>query len=230
MPLPLALIPIVVAAAGALLTAGAIWLKWDELIILFKGKKFAVLGERLVGKTTLINFLKGGAISDSPPGYTQYPEPVPARRFQLKELDIILKESWDISGSVKRFAEWKTLCQDADMVLYLLRADRLLVGDKTVETRVIQDIRHVSEWLNDNNKRPQFFIVGTHCDLDPDFAALTPKTEGKYLDRFERLPIVADIVCRIGSPSRTTIVLGSLKTPEQTEILVHRLFKIASHQ
>ena len=228
MPLPLVLIPIVVAA-GALFT-GAIWLKWDELIILFKGKKFAVLGEREVGKTTLINFLKGGATSDSSPGYTQYSEPVPARRFQLKELDIILKESWDISGSVKRYAEWKTLCQDADMVLYLLRADRLLLGDKTVETRVIQDIRHVSEWLNDNKKRPQFFIVGTHCDLDPDFVALTPKTEGKYLDKFERLPIVVDIVSRIGSPNRPVIVLGSLKTPEQAETLVHTLFKIASHQ
>lgn len=221
MPVPL-LIWIGIAVAAAF-TGGALF--WDDIVVAWKGKRLAVLGARGVGKTHLVSFLATGSI---PEEYKQTvaPEKASSRRFQLKDLDIKVKESLDVSGDKAAYAEWKELHDQADVVFYLLRADRLFAGDGDVEARVRNDLRHIGDWLEARQeKRPRFFIIGTHCDHDPKFVCLSADKIGDYVDKFRRLPIVSEIVARGGGAQQAKVVLGSMKTEEDTEALVYLIFK-----
>ena len=68
---------------GSALAGGAIGLAVSLIIDAFKGKKFAVLGERSTGKTTLINFFTKGTLSKE---YIQTlnPEKTEANDFQAQ--------------------------------------------------------------------------------------------------------------------------------------------------
>jgi len=187
-------------------------------------KRIAVLGARGVGKTHFIRFLSTGEI---PVAYQQTVAraKVKGRRFKLKDLEINIKDSVDVSGAKDAYAEWKALQEEADLVLYLMRADRLLAGDESVERRVREDLTHIGEWLRSRNRRPMFFIVGTFCDMDPDFKKLTREKAGDYQDKFQRLPIVRELVLRAGGTSLARVVLGSMKTKDLTEQLAASLFE-----
>ena len=221
-------IPIIVGifiGVAALIAAGTVVvvLNWDDIVIAWSGKRVAVLGARGVGKTCLTSFLTTGSI---PSEYRQTvaPDKKPPRRFQLGELDLKVKEMLDISGDVAAYAEWRAEVGRADIVFYLLRADRLLERDAVVESRVRNDLRHVGGWLEKRPSRPDVFIVGTHCDRDPEFRRLSPKTEGDYMDKFRRLPLVSELVARAGGAQQAKLVLGSLETVSDTEALVFKVF------
>lgn len=205
------------------LGGGAIVLNWDDILVKLRGKHVAVLGARGVGKTHLVKFLTSGSI---PAEYKQTvaPDKASARRFQLRELNPKIKDTLDVSGDKAAYADWKELHDKADIIFYLLRADRLLVGDSKVESRIRDDMRHIGDWLNARNNRPSFFIIGTHCDLDPKFAEVTADNAGDYVDKFRRLPIVAEIVARAGGSRLARVTLGSMKTIEDTEALVYQTF------
>jgi hypothetical protein len=221
MPLPL-LVWIGIGVAS-LLAGTTIAKKWDNIVVALKGKRLAVLGERGVGKTHLISFLTSGSI---PAEYRQTvaPEKVSARRFQLRDLDLKVKDTLDVSGDKAAYAEWKELHDQADMVFYLLRADALIAGDPVVETRVRDDLRHIGSWLEARSSRPSFFIIGTHCDLDSEFAGLSADTIGDYVDKFRRLLVVTELVARAGGAHQAKVVLGSMKTIQDTEALVYQIF------
>jgi GTPase SAR1 family protein len=89
-----------------LVTASACAVNWNNVVIYFKGKRIAILGERAVGKTTLATFLSSGSI---PEKYEQTLETrtVNARRFQLNELDLKVRQTRDVSGSKDAYSEWK---------------------------------------------------------------------------------------------------------------------------
>lgn len=222
MPLPI-LILIVVAVVSTLAGGTALAAYWDDLLIALKGKRLAVLGARAVGKTHLIKFLTTGSI---PAEYKQTvaPEKTPPRRFQLKDLDLKMKDTLDVSGDKAAYAEWKELHDKADIVFYLLRADRLIAGDLEVESRVRDDLRHIGGWLEDPSSRPRFFIIGTHCDFDSEFATHSQDKIGDYVDKFRRLPIINELVARAGGAQQTKVVLGSMKTVQDTEALVYQIF------
>lgn len=221
MPLPF-LIPIAIAAVLAVIGT-TIAVQWDQIVVAFKGKRLAVLGARGVGKTHLIRFLASGSI---PAEYKQTvaPEKASARRFQLKDLDLKVRDTLDVSGDKAAYAEWKELHDKADVVFYLLRADRLIAGDPEVESRVRDDLRHVGGWLDAHKSRPRFFIIGTHCDFDGEFTALSADRLGDYMDKFRKLPIVAELVARAGGAQQAKVVLGSMKSLQDTEMLVYQIF------
>lgn len=196
---------------------------WDAILIALRGKKLAVLGARGVGKTHIIKFLTSGSI---PAEYKQTvaPEKSAARRFQLRELDLRIKETLDVSGDKAAYAEWRDLQRGSDVVFYLLRADQLIDGDKKVEERVLEDLRHIGEWLKASSPRPQLFIIGTHCDLDREFAKLAAGRMGDYMDKFRNLPTVSKLVAHGGGAQAVKVVLGSMKTIRATEDLVYQIF------
>jgi energy-coupling factor transporter ATP-binding protein EcfA2 len=220
MPLPF----LIVIAVASLLVGTAIGSNWDAIVVKFKGKKLAVLGARGVGKTHLVKFLATGSI---PNDYKQTvaPEKSSSRRFQLKDLDLNVKESLDVSGDKAAYAEWKELHDQADLVFYLMRADKLIAGDRDVEARASEDLAHIGTWLESRKSRPLFFIIGTHCDLDVEFCSLTDDRIGDYVDRFRRLPIVMELVARGGGSQQAKVVLGSMKTVGDTEALVYEIFR-----
>lgn len=221
MPLPLV---VMIGLGIAAMFAGTVsYLKWDEIVLALKGKRVAVLGARGVGKTHLVTFLTTGSI---PPTYKQTvtPAKVPARRFDLKELELNVKDSLDVAGDKVAYAKWKELVAGSDVVLYLLRADKVLKGDAAVEARVRQDIKHIGEWLDGLKERPEFFIIGTHCDLAEGFPELAEDQIGDYVDKFTKLPIMSELFLRVGGASRVKVVIGSMKTIDHTEALVYDTF------
>ena len=215
-------IPIIIAVAA--LATGAVALNWDKIVIAHEGKKLAVLGERRVGKTVLINFLTEGTI---PEKYEQTiaKEKTAARRFKLKDLSLKIKASNDVPGSKDDYAVWKSITDDADIVLYLLRIDKLMKGDKRTEVRVEADMWQIGGWLQENPKDDPFFIIGTHCDLTkPDLTKLPEDQIGDYQDRVYKMPIIQKIVQLGGGKNKVRVVLGSLKWKRDTEKLVFQIF------
>jgi hypothetical protein len=217
-------IPIViwiVVGVVSLLAGTSIAVKWDAIIIALKGKRLAVLGARMVGKTCLIKFLTSGSI---PAEYrmTNVAEKNPGRRFSLQDLDLKIKDIVDVAGEKESYAEWKKEFDQSDIVFYLLRADRLLDGDKSVEERVRNDLKHVERWLE--KRRVSLFIIGTHCDLHPGFFTITPETMGDYVDTFKKLPTIGELVARGGGSQQVKVVIGSMKTITDTEALVYQIF------
>lgn len=221
--MPLPVLVLIVVGVVSVLVGTTVALNWDKVVVAFKGKRLAVLGAREVGKTHMISFLTTGSI---PAEYkrTTVQRETKARRFHLRDLEIIVKDSDDTGGDKAFYGEWKLLHDQADVVFYLLRADRLIAGDGATESRVRDDLQHIGRWLDSRSPRPPFFIIGTHCDLDPSFGSLTGDKMGEYVDSFRRLPIVAELVARGGGSSVAKVVLGSMKTIEDTEALVYQVF------
>jgi hypothetical protein len=200
-------------------------MKWDEIVIALKGKRLAVLGARGVGKTHIIQFLHTGSI---PAEYKQTvaPDPVSARRFQLKDLDLKIKAILDLSGDKAAYADWKEQAGQAHVIFYLLRADHLIARNAAVEARVSEDLRHIGEWLRARPSKPRLYIIGTHCDLDSNFAAaVLANRQGDYMDNFRALPIVKDLVAHGGGTHLVKVVLGSMKSIPETELLAYQIFK-----
>jgi hypothetical protein len=81
------MLPLLIWIGGGVISvvccAGMAALRWNEIVMVWKGKRLAVLGERGVGKTHLVKFLSTGSI---PEEYKQtvLPEKAGARRFKLK--------------------------------------------------------------------------------------------------------------------------------------------------
>lgn len=221
--MPLPLIPIVIGVVS-LLAGTAITVKWDAIMVALRGKKLAVLGARGVGKTHLVKFLETGSI---PAEYKQTvaPEKSASRRFQLHDLDLKVKSSLDVSGDKAAYGEWKELHDQADVIFYLLRADKLVAGDREVESRVRDDLKHIGGWLQTRVSRPRFFIIGTHCDLDAEFLRTPADNFGGYVDSFRALPIVTELVSRGGGAQQVKVVLGSMKSNRDTEALVYQIFR-----
>lgn len=224
------------AGLGAALLAGIFaWLSRDEILEILeflKGKSFAVLGERKVGKTVLINFLTKGKL---PKDYIQTLDPVgtkPNYFFKLNKLNLKIKESKDVPGAPDFYDQWKDIVQNADIVLYLLRSDKLKAGDKYTEERVKRDMDQIGEWLKQNPEKIPLFVIGTHCDLTtPDLTKLPKDKRGDYEDELRGMPIFEEIKQRGSRGGQIPMIFfGSLKSEETTEDLVGRIIgQVVSH-
>ena len=189
-----------------------------------KGYKLAVLGARRVGKTVLIEFLTKGTLSKE---YvkTGRPQKTDSRRFKLKNLALKIKESIDTPGHENFYFQWKNIAEDADIVMYLLRVDLLMKGDRDNEERVRRDISHIAEWLRENKKKYPLFIIGTYCDQTvPDFTKLSKNKQVDYVDERRRMHIFRDVELLSGGAQQVRFVFGSLKSEDATENLVYEVF------
>ncbi len=213
----------------ALLGLGGVALaKWIKKV---KGKKFAVLGERTAGKTALINFLIGGTFSQEH-AQTRYAKKTDSNHFELKDLELEIEESIDVPGSNYHYGQWEDITKKADIVLYLLRADKLKADDKLTEERVKKDMDQIGRWMRDTSKEYPLFIIGTHCDCtDPDFTKLPENKKGDYVDEMRSMPIFRDIVRRGGGNAKVRVAFGSLKSKESTEALVYDvIYQVVHHE
>ena len=127
-------------------------------------------------------------------------------------------------GNVDFYAQWKDIAKKANIVLYLLRVDKLMEGDKHTEERVMQDIGHIGNWLKEDSKKFPLCIIGTHCDLsDPDLTKLPEDELGDYEDQVRKMPIFQYIALRCGGGDQVRFVFGSLKSKDTTEKLVYNM-------
>ena len=195
-----------------------------------KGYKLAVLGARRVGKTVLIEFLTKGTLSKEY-AKTGRPQKTDSRRFKLKKLDLKIEESIDTPGDENFYFQWKNITKDADIVMYLLRVDLLIKGDRDTEERVRREISHIADWLRESAKKYPLFVIGTHCDQTvPDFTKLTKNKQVDYVDERRRMPIFREVELLSGGARQVRFVFGSLKSEDATEDLVYEVFdQVVNH-
>ena len=196
-----------------------------------KGKKFAVLGERKAGKTALINFLTKGTFSKEY-AQTLHPKKTDSNHFELKDLELEIEESIDVPGSNYHYGQWEDITKEADIVLYLLRVDKLRAGDKLTEERVKKDMAQIGRWMKEPSKEYPLFIIGTHCDrTNPDFTKLPDNRKGDYVDEMRSMPIFQDIVLLGGGEAKVKVAFGSLKSKASIEALVYEvIYQVVHHE
>lgn len=196
-------------------------------MILFNGKRIAVLGARGVGKTQLIHFMSTG---DLPKEHQQTTDPQKSseRRFHVDKTEIAVKDIWDVPGSKDSYAQWRQQAEQADLVMYLFRADLFITGDSVAERRAISDLTHINQWLDGLKKRPKLFLVGTHCDLDQSYGTRVAANAGDYIDEFRKLYGMVQLSRTCGSNQQFTLVLGSLLDISSTSALVGKIFQQAA--
>lgn len=221
MPIPLIAWVVVTGALGALGALGAM-----------NGssrKTIAVLGERSVGKTTLIKFLETKEI------HCESKQTIHAQKFKgiyddkensSKKLKF---ETLDLPGSDTHLWQWKEQFEKADFVIYLVRVDWLMKENPTVEKLVADHAEHFKSWLDAINKNKQkrrnFYIIGTHSDCDEEYAKLDSSNRGDFHDKFYKLLPIQKFIMRIGGHGSVEIELGSMKTQAEAKQLVCRILK-----
>jgi len=214
-------LPIIVGALiVTALVGGAYALNWGRLRRAFFGKGIAVLGARGVGKTTLRTFLSTGTI---PEKYvvTDIGVKSEGRTFQLRDLELSIKDGRDVGGDKQLYGLWKKSVLASDIVLLLVRSDKLFERDPTVEKRALADAQQISRWLEKKSEEPDVYLVGTHLDLVSDSISVEERR-----DHFRKLSSVSRIARQLRIDG-SRIVLGSLVSKDETAALVHQLFTLA---
>lgn len=203
------------AASVAYLKRDELMEMWDALVISLSGKRVAVLGERHVGKTVLLNFLSKGEIPDE---YMQtlLPEKVAARRLALGELKLNLKATRDLPGGHDAVGDWKTLHDEADFVLYLVNAQRVN------QQRVRRDLGLLEAWADAAKCPPKLVLIVTHMDMNPSYVSTPPSGMGNFRDLFVKHNLDAGLSQLTARPP---ILLGSLADENQTAKLVANLIR-----
>lgn len=225
MPLPIIILIVVAAAA---LTGGvvAVSLNWDCIRKEWRGKRVAVLGEYQVGKTSLIHFFTKGSI---PSNYKATLSPKlhqQSKRLKLEELELKLDDVWDIPALKEaRISDWRPNYENADIVFYLLKANEIIARNAKIEKRVKNDLETIRDWQEGLKSKgvnpPPLFIIGTHCDKDPDFANLSEVNKGDYYEKFRNLPVLQELTALGGSQMHPVrVILGSLLSEDLAEKLV----------
>lgn len=203
---------------------GAFFTNWTKIKILFRGKKIAVLGPRSSGKTTLLQFLVTGEL---PREYIQTgkPEKLSGRMYKLEDLELIIKDTLDVPGDKLSHTEWERLCQEADIVCYLVDASKLHKADQDYQKNAQEDVRHIRAWHQARKSAPpKFCLVATHCDLIPDYSSLPRDRKADFSDEFWKKDSLQRIINLGGGSGYVKCVLGSLKDRTNTEILVGNIF------
>jgi GTPase SAR1 family protein len=225
-------LPFVLAGIGiTTLITGAV-AYWDDILIKFKGKKIAVLGARGVGKSHLINFLTTGSLLEES-AQTISSEPFPGKKLNLEGLGLVfIKSGTDVPGGDNTgggYGEWKKVFLEADIVIYLLRADQLLSGDVNVQERIKRDADHlhgfIEERLKEKREPANLYIVGSHCDLNQDYKNCNKGLAGEFTDKFKELPVIRYITNRAGGEQKAAVILGSMETQSSTRKLTSDIFK-----
>lgn len=162
-----------------------------------RGKRLVALGARGVGKTHLRTFLQSGEIPES---YveTAFPRKFTDRRLQLRDLDLKVKSAYDLPGSDEAYRDWQEECRKADVVLYLFRVDLVLGGDRAACDRIMKDLGHIATWIDQRKAkdRPELFLLGTHCDGDPEFPGVEAPNYGAYTDRLTAQTDISEMILR----------------------------------
>ncbi|CAD5923829.1 hypothetical protein L2E69_18085 [Planktothrix agardhii 1806] len=224
--MPLPLVPIFIAFAVGAVVSGSVVSNWENIVYSLKGKKIAVLGAKRVGKTTLLKYMEKGILIERYE-QTRNKDEIERTRIKLGDLDILIKKTDDVSGDEGTYGVWGKLFKEADLVLYIVRTDRLLAQDSATEKRSQNDLEQIKIWIKElgATERKQFFIVGNHWDSDARFKNLTPDTIGDYQHEFTSLPIVKKITQLAGGAAKVKVALGSLANEQDADNLIKEIFR-----
>ncbi|GEM_PF-1967817 len=206
--------------AGAVVGGIAAYRLCPKIARWWKEKRIAVIGARTTGKTHLATFLVKG---DVPAEFIQDALPIWLKRpiFKLQDLQLRVADILDTPGSTNFYPTWEHNCSEADIILYLVRANEVFAGNQDTMNRIRQDVKRIQSWLERRNPKPLFFVVGTFCDLDHRFKGLTKENFGNYHDEFAQQDIIKEISQLASRENgRAAVILGSMKDIIGTQRLV----------
>lgn len=191
------------------------------------GYHIAVIGPPASGKSVFLAYLCDGEFS-ADYSQTLNPETKNSRRQKVGGVTISIKATQDVSGLASARSDWKKNCRKADIILYFLNAHRALRDNKRYIGRISRDFDLISGWLDDlRGKQISLYLVGTHCDLDPDY---DPSMPGDYLEKFERLLEPPEPLQRLRerfTQNNFRVFLGSMATEDGMQSLLRQIFKTA---
>lgn len=192
-------------------------------ISMLNGKSVAILGPREAGKSTLVNFLLNGTISEEYIA-TGRPTKFTGKKISLQEINLKVNDIMDVPGDVASHSDWQQQYNKADIACYLFDASRLHKREARYEEAVIRDMRRIGDWFGARKKAnkdlPKFFLVATHCDLIPEYETLSDKNKTAFTDEFWRTPLIQKLINYGGGSQNVKRAAGSLKDLKNSERLV----------
>lgn len=218
------------AGAGLLLAVGAATVAVvmkphvekavDDLNKLWAGKRVAVLGRQMVGKTTLLGFLMG---KDAPVNSKMTVDPAKGGTFELrigkKATRFRVRHDQPGWAPENSYKGWKEDFDDADFVLYLFRADLVEQGDIQTINLVQEDLNQFKRWLpkwGSKTPAPKIVLIGTWADQSPSFN----EDAAKFASLIRKSHPI-----KLGATklNKADLVVGSLSTDKDRERLIESL-------
>lgn len=198
-----------------------IWIWLNEL---FDSKKLAILGERGVGKTTLLSYITTGDFPKEAK-QTVSPQRSKASIFNLEKIRQTISEIWDMPGGKDYYNEWKKQTEEADVVLYLFRINGFKGKEKSIAhiSRVKRDLMQIKKWITKGKQR--LILIGTYADKDEEFHKAKRANLGDYYDSFLNTLEMKEVKTICGGMSNFSVILGSLDTKKGAEIICSEIFK-----
>jgi GTPase SAR1 family protein len=229
MPEPVSLTVILIAAAVGALVGGTlvvtISINWESIVKAWSGKRLAITGAESTGKTILMRYLTNGVI---PQQYTptQVSEKTKSHIYKLEDLKLALKESLDVPGVGIARDQWESLVKQSDVVLYLVRADLLLEGNKYTEDRLKNDTGLMSPWLK-GGKDKHCFVIGTWADKIPGFRDPDGNVLNALANRFSNHPALIQAVSSLRTDQTKVVhvLIASQERPGDQQRLAMLLLK-----
>ena len=204
------LVRLIIAGAGILVSGSAVAFFKDELYVLFKGKRFAILGAKATGKTTLHNFLTNGELT----GGTGI-EKTKSHSFKLKDLKFHIRKGKDITGSEDFVIEWKKIISSCNYTFYMIDSERVYKNDFEYMELIENHLSIIGNYYEESSRKDKVNIVCAFGDKTADFTDNKNKFEKAIKDRLGNALNYVD--CQV--------FVGSLKTVEHKQNLVYTILE-----
>jgi len=207
MPIPF-IIWGVVAGVSAIASAIFTVSFWDEILIIFKGKRIAILGDKATGKTTLHNFLTNGELKGG-----SGIEKTKSNALKLKDLEFYFSSSTDIAGSADFVNVWKDIIQKSDFTFYMVNSEKVFYNDTSYIKLIEMQLSMIGRYYKEASRTDKVCILCVFSDKVNNF--IDNKTE------FELQ--IKSLIERASMQVKCYIFVGSLYNQEYKEDLVYNL-------
>jgi hypothetical protein len=215
---------------------------WTGTIVLFGGKKIALLGQQATGKTRLLEYI----LESKLPDVNDYHATITNKRFNSSRDKlgnghrVRIKAGTDVGGTAAhRDAHWQKLCIDADVIGYLVRADVLLNSNAPAHmahrNRINIDTDLLAGWLkilwgkkffysSESEKSEQrlkkvFLYIATHADLVPQYEEQLASGSMAIHDQLYESFAEESLKKMVPFVETTRFVLGTTANREGAEML-----------
>lgn len=186
-------------------------------------KIMSFIGPRMVGKSTLANFLETGELKhDLPQNVSTSTRSAGTWEYKDGEANFV---SFDEVGSQDAYISWKTSFDKSNFVFYLFNILDLLDKSKESEKRIVDDFYQIRSWVKEKPKK--VVLVLTHADKIIDGEGSSASWSADIFDSINNL----DAVKKIKDLMPTTyfgIVVGSLADVESARSLASRAIEEAA--
>ena len=193
-------------------------------------KCVVVLGLRATGKTTLLEFLEKGELPARGYKQTESGKAIEIKKpLKLKNLKLVLKNTYDTGGEQRYHSTWEKLILDADIIIYLFRIDKWKENPFITENEILGDLGAIDESVNNrlaSKKKSKVFIIGTHVDKDPEWKADAENHE--YEKAIVEDPFIRGMQSKLGGTARCKVLLGSMQDKSSIGNLLFELLCIIS--